>query len=101
MIQRIVCFRFKNDAGDDKIKAHMDDFAALADKIPAIKSYYGGRAISGDKGAPPEYDTLHYLTFDSMEDVDTYFHHEEHQAFIERNRANKNRKVLVLNANID
>lgn len=101
MVQRIVCFRFKKGVDEKKIQAHMDDFAGLADKIPQIKTYYGGRAISGEHGAPADYDSLHYLLFDSMEDVDVYFNHPEHRAFIDRNREIWEQGVLVLNAELD
>ena len=101
MVQRVVCFKFKEGTDEDKIRAHMDDFAGLADKIPQIKKYYGGTVVSGELGAPAEYDSLHYVLFDSMEDVDTYFHHPEHQAFIERNRNIWEKGVLVLNAELD
>lgn len=101
MVQRIVCFRFKKGTEEERIQAHMDDFAELADKIPQIRKYYGGRALSGELGAPADYDSLHFLLFDSMEDVDTYFHHPEHRAFIERNRDIWEKGVLVLNAALD
>jgi hypothetical protein len=101
VVQRIVCFRFKKGADGKKIQSHMDDFAGLADRIPQIKKYYGGRSISGERGAPPDYDSLHYLHFDSMEDVDAYFHHPEHKAFIERHREIWETGVLVLNAGLD
>jgi hypothetical protein len=79
----------------------MDDFAGLADKIPQIKSYYGGQSISGERGAPADYDSLHYLHFDSMDDVDKYFDHPEHKAFIGRHREIWEEGVLVLNAALD
>ena len=101
VVQRIVCFNFKKGTDEAKIQAHMDDFASLADKIPQIKKYYGGRAISGELGAPADYDSLHYVHFHSMEDVDIYFHHPEHKEFIERNRDIWEKGVLVLNAELD
>jgi hypothetical protein len=101
VVQRIVCFRFKKGTDEKRIQAHMDDLAGLADKIPQIRKYYGGRSISGEHGAPPDYDSLHYLHFESIEDVDTYFHHPEHKTFIERHRAIWEPGVLVLNAELD
>lgn len=41
----------------------------------------------GSSGAP-SYDTFHYITFASKEDTVPYFNHEEHQAFIARNKDN-------------
>ncbi len=98
-VQRIVCFKFKPDASQAERLKHMVDFAALKSAIPQIAGYSGGLAISGDQGTQPDYDTLHYLTFDNMGDVDSYFDHEAHQAFI---AANKHIwvDVLVLNAEL-
>jgi uncharacterized protein (TIGR02118 family) len=101
MVIRIVCFNFKKEASGGEMKAHMDDFASLAKKIPQIKKYSGGRALSGEHGAAPEYACLHYMLFDSMEDVDVYFEHPEHKKFIERNRNKWESKVFVLNAKLD
>jgi hypothetical protein len=96
-----VCFNFKKGTDEAKIQAHMNDFASLADKVPQIKKYYAGRTISGELGAPADYDSLHYVHFDSMEDVDSYFHHPEHKAFIDRHRDIWEKGVLVLNAELD
>ena len=85
-IQRIVCFKFKADTSQEDKDRHMADFAALKAAIPQILSYSGGFALAGDVGEPPDYDTLHYLTFDSLDDVDLYFHHEAHQKFIAANK---------------
>ena len=101
MVHRIVCFKFKKGMDEARIQACMDDFAGLVNKIPQIKKYYGGRAISGEMGSPAEYDSLHYLHFDSMKDVGSYFSHPEHKAFIDRNRDIWEEGVLVLNATLD
>ncbi len=85
-IQRIVCFKFKAEASQQDKDKHMADFAALKAAIPQILTYSGGFALAGDVGAAPDYDTLHYLTFASMDDVDLYFHHEAHQQFIAANK---------------
>ncbi len=98
-IQRIVCFKFKEAATDSDRQAHMDAFAKLKDAIPQIASYTGGYGLSGDFGSSPRYDTLHYITFASMEDVNTYFDHAAHQQFIADHQHCWG-EVLVLNADI-
>jgi hypothetical protein len=98
MIMRVVCFRFKPGTSERRIEAHMDHFAALAKAIPAIRSYMGGRVISGEKGALPEYHSAHTVTFDSERDVDAYFDHPAHLEFIERHKDIWEPGVLVLNA---
>ncbi|NDJ77285.1 MAG: Dabb family protein [Chloroflexi bacterium] len=100
MYQRIVCFKFKAGTSPEVVQAHMADFRQLQDAMPYIVSYSGGLAISGDQGAPPGYDSLHYLTFSTLDDIDRYFAHDAHQRFI---TAHKDiwADVLVLNAEID
>ena len=98
MIVRIVCFKFKKRTSEDRIKAHMDGFASLAKEIPVILSYSGGRVVSGEKGAPPEYHSAHCLTFAREEDIDVYYDHPAHKDFIEKHKAIWDPGVLVLNA---
>jgi hypothetical protein len=98
MIMRIVCFRFKKGTSEEKIQAHMDHFARFAKEIPVIRSCSGGRVVSGEKGAPPEYHSAHYLTFAREEDLDVYFNHPAHLDFIEKHKAIWEPGVLVLNA---
>lgn len=96
-IQRIVCFKFKEGTPEEAIQQHMDDFAAMQPAIPQIIEYRGGRTKPGDNNRPPDFDTMHYLTYASMDDIDVYLPHPAHRRFIELNReiwAN----VLVLNA---
>lgn len=96
-IQRIVCFQFNAQATQADKLQHMQDFAAMQPAIPQILAYRGGFTCPGDYNRPPDFDTMHYLTFASMADVDIYFHHEAHQRFIERNKAAW-ANVLVLNS---
>jgi hypothetical protein len=100
LYQRIVCFAFADGAAPEAIQKHMDDFAALAGAVPQIVSYRGGLTTAEADGAPSRYDSLHYLIFGSLPDIDTYFAHPAHQAFIEANQAIW-ADVLVLNAAFD
>ncbi len=99
-IQRIVCFKFKSGTSGPAIHQHMADFAGMKDLIPQILEYRGGQTKPGDYNSPPGFDTMHYMTFESMAAIEIYFHHEAHQRFIERNKAVWE-NVLVLNADID
>jgi hypothetical protein len=99
-IQRIVCFKFKEGTSEEAIEQHMADFAAMKGAIEQIKEYRGGRTRPGDHNQPPDYDSMHYLVYDSMEDIEIYIPHEAHQHFIARNREIWER-VLVLNAEIE
>ena len=100
MIQRIVCFKFVTGTQEPAIRQHMADFAGMKEFIPQIREYRGGLTRPGDYNSPPGFDTMHYMTFESMEAIDIYFHHAAHQRFIERNKAVWD-NVLVLNAEID
>ncbi len=98
--QRIVCFKFKAGTSEEAIQQHMADFAAMQTGIPQIQEYRGGGTHPGDYNRPPDYDTMHYMTFASLEDIDIYFNHPVHKHFIERNRSIWD-NVLVLNSDID
>jgi hypothetical protein len=98
--QRIVCFKFKPEASHPAIQYHLDTFKALRQHIPQILSYQGGLATAGDYNQPPDYDTLHYLTFAGEADIEVYYHHPAHQRFIEENK-NIWAGVFVLTAAIE
>jgi hypothetical protein len=100
MIQRIVSFRFKPGTEKNAIQAHMDHFARLKDEIPQIQTYSGGLAIPDEHGNLPKFDSLHIATYQSMVDVDAYFHHPAHQKFIEAQKEIW-ADVLVLNSEIN
>lgn len=98
-IQRIVAFKFKEEASQEAIQQHMNQFAALKDSIPQIQSYRAGQTFPADYEGTGDYDVLHYSTFESEEAIKTYFNHPAHQRFIEANKdiwAN----VMVLNSHV-
>ena len=98
MLQRVVLFQFVTGVDETAIEQHMADFRHLPAAIPEIRSYRAGRATGNDN--PSVFDSMHYLTFDSLTDIEIYAKHEAHQAFIARNHeiwAN----VLALNAEIE
>lgn len=99
-IQRIVCFKFKEGVSAEAILQHMTDFAAMKDAIPQIRDYRGGRTVPGDNNQTPEYDSMHYLVYDSVMDIEIYIPHEAHQRFIARNKDIWS-KVLVLNSEVE
>lgn len=99
MYQRIVCFKFKAGATEQDINQHMAMIGALQHEIPQIIMYSGGRVIETEE-SKLHYDTTHFLTFSAKEDIDRYFRYEAHTRFIEANRENWER-VLVLDAEIE
>lgn len=99
MYQRFVCFKFKENTPPEAVQQHLDMFAALKDAIPQIMSYAGGKSFAGGKGTTI-FDSAHYLTYATKEDIDIYFHHEAHQEFIQANKAYWE-DVLVLDSEIN
>ncbi|MFN2234006.1 MAG: Dabb family protein [Anaerolineales bacterium] len=98
MYQRFVCFKFKEDSPPDAVIQHMDMFAALKNTIPQIVSYAAGKTFAGGEG-DEKFDTAHYVTFQSKDDIDRYFHHPAHQEFIVANRDHWE-DVLVVDSEI-
>ena len=98
MYQRFVCFKFKENTPAEAIQQHMDMFATLKDTITQIISYSGGKTFYDGEGAE-KFDTAHYLTYGSREDIDIYFHHTDHQRFVEANKAHWE-AVLVIDSEI-
>ena len=62
-IQRIVCFKFKDGVSAEAVQQHMQDFAGMKALIPQIQDYRGGLTKPGDLNAPPDFDTMHYMSF--------------------------------------
>jgi hypothetical protein len=100
MYQRVVCFKFVSGATEESIQHHLDRFKQLKSLIPQIVSYSGGRVVASETHPSLPYDTVHYVTFASLADIDLYFHHEAHQRFIEENKPIWD-NVLVLDSLIE
>jgi len=100
MIQHIVCFRFKPGTESGEITRHMTSFRRLQAGIPQIQSYAGGLALIEPGDDAPEFQAVHYLTFDNLDEMDIYAKQPVHLAFIEENRAIWD-KVFVINSPTD
>lgn len=98
MYQRFVCFKFKEETPSEALQQHLDMFAALENSIPQIQSYAGGIIFPGGEGEG-KYDTAHYVTYTTKEDIDLYFHHQAHQEFIEANKEHWE-DVLVVDSEV-
>ena len=100
--QRAVFFKFKESATEEEIDRHFDGFAALEDLIEVIFSYNGGRVVPSPESQSAElpYDAFHYATFATLDDIETYFKHKAHQAFVAQNK-DIWESVFVLNAKIE
>lgn len=98
MFQRVVCFKFKPGTDEAAIRKHMGDFKGLEAQIPQILSYRGGPVIYEVNDPQSGYDSMHYMTFASAEDIVPYFHHEAHQRFIRENRAIWDSVIVISSA---
>lgn len=99
MYQHVVCFKFKGQTSETAIQKHMDDFAALKHAIPEVMFYEAGRVFHSNQAAKA-YDSVHYLTFSSKDDMEIYDQHDAHQRFIAENRDTWD-AVLVLDTEIE
>lgn len=98
-IQRVVAFKFKEDASEEAIQAHMKYFESLQDSIPQILSYRAGETFPAAYENTGDYDVLHYTTFESEKAIEEYFNHPAHQRFIEVNKDSW-ANVIVLNSQV-
>ncbi len=96
--QQIVCIKFKKGVGTKAIEQHMYAFASLKHEIPQIINYTSGQTISSDK-ADDTYDVVHYLTFQSEEDIKKFEDSPAYKQFVADNRDSWE-KTLTVNANI-
>lgn len=78
MIVHIVMFKFKPDLPDAAQSAYAL-LSALPPKIDVIRTYELGLNIIESERA---YDLSLYSTFDSLDDLDAYIYHPEHQAAV-------------------
>lgn len=95
--QQIVCVKFKANTSASEIERYMQEFAQLRSAIPQMVAYSAGKtlAINGK----PDYDVMHYVTFRTGEDIETFQNHPKHQAFLKSNEAIFE-KTLVINSDI-
>lgn len=99
-IQRVVAFKFKADASPDAQKKHMKGFEVFVKEVKQVLSYRAGKTVKGEKANDPEYDVMHYITFEKESDIIVYDIHPAHKKFIEDNKASWE-KVVVINGAIE
>ncbi len=99
-VNHIVCFKFNENTAPEDIAKHMKMFAGLSETIPGIISYSAGKSFGVAYEPTADYDSVHCLACESEQALESYFHHEAHQAFIARNK-HIWRSVFVINAQVD
>lgn len=98
--QRIVCFKFKAGISPEAKAKHVADFAAFVKAMPQVLSYRAGKTVKGESKADPEYDIMHYLTFEKEADILQYDVNPAHKKFVEANKISWD-KVIAVNGAIE
>ena len=98
--QRIIAFKFKSDASGDARKRHMKGFEAFVKEVKQVLSYRAGKTVKGESITEPEYDVMHYITFEKESDIVAYDVHPAHKKFVAENKDSWE-KVLVVNGAIE
>ncbi|GAB3711322.1 hypothetical protein GCM10027592_48760 [Spirosoma flavus] len=96
--QQIVCIKFKKGVESKAVEQHMASFAALKHEIPQVIGYASGETILPNQ-ATSEYDVVHYITFQSIDDIKTFEKSEAYKEFVQQNKAIWE-KTLIVNADI-
>ncbi len=98
--QRVVAFKFKADASSDVRKKHMIGFEVFVKEVKQVLSYRAGKTVKGESKTEPEFDVMHYVTFEKESDIIAYDIHPAHKKFVEENKDSWE-KVVVLNGVIE
>lgn len=96
--QQIVCIKFKKGVESQAVEQHMNGFAALKHEIPQIVGYTAGKTIRPNQAAA-DYDVVHYLTFQSEDDIRKFEESPAYKQFIKQNEGVWE-KNLIVNADI-
>lgn len=98
--QRIVCFKFKAGTSPEAKAKHVADFAAFVKAVPQVLSYRAGKTVQGESKTDPEFDIMHYLTFEKEADILQYDVNPAHKKFIDANKESWD-KVIAVNGAIE
>ncbi len=96
--QQIVCVKFKNGVQSQAVEKHMHDFASLKHEIKQIVGYTAGKTILTTANGT-DYDVMHYLTFQSNDDIKAFERSAAYRQFVMENQGSW-AKTLVVNADI-
>ena len=96
MVRHIVMFRLKDfGTPEEKRKAAeilKSELLRMKTKIPVIREFEVGINVTDH---PSAYDVVINSTFESLEDLETYRVHPDHQAFIHFNKNYTESKALI------
>lgn len=81
MLRHVVLFKFKEDAGEEKVEAVVKAFAALPGKIDTIKDFEWGTDVSVEEKSKG-FTHCFVVTFADEKGRETYLPHPAHQEFV-------------------
>jgi hypothetical protein len=81
VLRHIVCFKFTDEAKEVQIAAVVKAFAALENKIPAVKGFETGTNNSPE-GLNKKFTHCFVVTFADEKGRDEYLPHPEHKKFV-------------------
>ena len=85
VLRHVVSFQFKEGLTEERKAQAIQDFLALKDEIPEIKSFEGGEDISVE-GLNQGFTHSFILTFESEAARDAYIPHPAHLKLAEKNK---------------
>jgi hypothetical protein len=94
VLRHVVMFRFKAGIENRTIREIEAAFAALPDKIEAIRDFEWGTDVSAE-GKAGGFSHCFLVTFDSEEDRDIYIPHPAHQELVSLVGANVEKSLVL------
>ena len=80
--RHVVCFKFKDDASADQVKAIEKAFVALKEKIDTITGLEWGKNVSPENHAQG-FTHCFIVSFKNKADLEAYLPHKAHKEFVE------------------
>jgi len=94
VLRDVVMFQFKTGTEDQTIREIEAAFAALPNRIEAIRDFEWGTDVSVE-GKADGFSHCFLVTFDSEPDRDTYLPHPAHQEFVSLVRSHVEKSLVL------
>lgn len=94
VLRHVVLFKFKDSSSKEQVEKVVDEFRALAKKIPTIADFEYG-INNSPEGLNEGLTHCFLVTFKSEKDRDAYLPHAAHQAFVEQLKPHLEKAVVV------
>lgn len=94
VLRHVVMFQFKKQTPESTVRAIEEAFAALRQKIDAIRDFEWGTDVSVE-GKADGFTHCFVVSFDSEADRDTYLPHPAHREFVSLVTPHKERSLVL------